>query len=222
MLGLAETFGETIGGLGKFTADMLFIKPISGQMDRLKDAITPTSTKSDLQNYARLQNTKHLLPGNLLNSVAETESSWNPMADSGKAKGLFQFTPETGKGYGLEGAAIWDPYKQTNAAARYFGDLNKQYGGDIAKMLSQYNGGNKAVSDDGSLNLKQETVNYLLKLLPRINGALEQHPEIMGQLYDAKSALANRGQDARVSIQIDQKPGSNIDAQVNGISLVRR
>lgn len=155
MLGLAEAFGGTIGGLGKFTANELFIKPISGQMDMLKDAITPTSTKKDLQNYAKLQNRKHLLPGNLLNSVAETESSWNPLADSGKAKGLFQFTPETGKGYGLEGAALWDPYKQTNAAARYFGDLSKRYGGDIAKMVSQYNGGNKAVSEDGSLNIKQ-------------------------------------------------------------------
>ncbi|KHN59919.1 lytic transglycosylase domain-containing protein [Aeromonas hydrophila] len=218
-------FGNAVGGSLLATAKAGMEIPTKSLIEKIERGgpeVMKSST-SGLQKYAEMINTRSMLPQNLLASVADVESGWDPNAESSAgAVGLFQFMPETAKAYGLEGAALFDPHKQTNAAARYFSDLSKRYGGDITKMLSQYNGGNKAVSDDGSLNLKQETVNYLLKLLPRIEGALDQHPDIMGQLYGAQSALANRGQDARINIQIDQKPGSNIDAQVNGISLVRR
>ncbi|THD45237.1 lytic transglycosylase domain-containing protein, partial [Enterobacteriaceae bacterium ML5] len=162
---------------------------------------------------------KYNLPGGLLNTLVGTESSWNPYAQSGSgAMGLGQMIPETAKAYGLSPDDVWKPEKSLDASGRYLKDNLKRYNGDIAKTLAQYNGGNVAVGKNNSLNLKKETVDYLLKILPQAQGGVEQHPEIMNQLLAAHDRLATSPKDARATIQLDinQMPGSDISAQVKG------
>ncbi|AHK21541.1 lytic transglycosylase [Yersinia similis] len=178
----------------------------------------PKNLKNNIQNFVEQANKTYRLPGNMMSAIAEVESSWNPFAINKKsgAAGLFQFMPLTAKAYGLEADDVFDPNKATFAAGRYLNDLNRRYKGDVAKMLTSYNGGR--IDKDGNLSLKLETVNYLLKLLPEIQGGMDQHPGIMKQLQDAKSNLAGAGKEARATIrlQVEQKPGSDIQAQLAG------
>lgn len=188
----------------------------------------PDALKGNVQNFVSAMNKTANLPGGLMPAIAQAESSWNPLAKGRPdkngmfAKGLFQFWDTTGKAYGLEGDDAYDPNKSTSAAAHYLSDLNKRYKGDVAKMLTSYNGGK--IDKEGNLSLKKETVDYLIKILPQVQGAIDQHPGIMWQLSEARSDLAKGGKDDRATIklQIDQKPGSDISAQVKGIYVTPR
>ncbi|HAW7890718.1 TPA: lytic transglycosylase domain-containing protein [Escherichia coli] len=180
--------------------------------------IPGVATVNGLQDYVRKINRESLLPENMMAAIAEKESGWNPNAISkAGAKGLFQFIPETAKAYGLEGNDVFDPVKSTHAAARYLTDSMKRYGGDIAKVLAQYNGGNVAVGKDNTLRLKSETVDYLLKLMAQIPAMREQRPMLEGKLRNAQQVLASNP-DGRALIQLEilRKPGDNFDAQVVG------
>ncbi|HEI1665309.1 TPA: transglycosylase SLT domain-containing protein [Escherichia coli] len=180
--------------------------------------IPGVATVNGLQDYVRKINRESLLPENMMAAIAEKESGWNPNAISkAGAKGLFQFIPETAKAYGLEGNDVFDPIKSTHAAARYLTDSMKRYGGDIAKVLAQYNGGNVAVGKDNTLRLKSETVDYLLKLMAQIPAMREQRPMLEGKLRNAQQVLAsNPGGRALIQLEVLRKPGDNFDAQVVG------
>lgn len=180
--------------------------------------IPGVATANGLQEYVRKVNRASLLPENMMSAIAQKESGWNPNAISkAGAKGLFQFIPETAKAYGLVGNDVFDPIKSTHAAARYLTDSMKRYGGDIAKVLAQYNGGNAAVGKDNTLRLKSETVDYLLKLMAQIPAMREQRPMLEGKLLNAQQVLASNP-DGRALIQLEilRKPGDNFDAQVVG------
>ncbi|CAB5539788.1 membrane-bound lytic murein transglycosylase D [Citrobacter werkmanii] len=184
----------------------------------------PDALKTNVQTFVGAVNKTVNLPNGLMPAIAQKESSWNPLAlnESSGAAGLFQFMPGTAKAYGLIGNDVYDPNKATVAAGRYLNDLNKRYKGDVAKMLTSYNGGK--IDEDGNLSLKKETVDYLLKILPQVQGATEQHPGIMRQLEAANTILGAGGKNDRatITLQVDQKPGSDISAQVKGITLAPR
>lgn len=179
----------------------------------------PDGLKGNIQNFVKQANNAAGLPSGLMSAIAEKESSWNPLVlnKGSGAAGLFQFIPSTAKAYGLEGDDVFDPNKATIAAAKYLQDNMKRYHGDIAKTLTQYNGGR--IDKQGNLNLNKETIDYLIKILPQVQGGVEQHPGIMWQLSEARGNLAKAGGDARANIKLDinQMPGSDISAQVKGI-----
>lgn len=183
----------------------------------------PDALKTNVQTFVEAVNKTANLPNGLMTAIAQKESSWNPLALNEKsgAAGLFQFMPGTAKAYGLIGNDVYDPNKATVAAGRYLNDLNKRYKGDVAKMLTSYNGGK---IEDGNLSLKKETVDYLLKILPQVQGGLEQHPGLRQKLETASSTLAQGGKNDRatINLQIAQVPGSDISAQVKGIYVTPR
>ncbi len=115
----------------------------------------PDAMKANVQTFVEAANKTANLPNGLMSAIAQKESSWNPLAlnKSSGAAGLFQFMPGTAKAYGLEGDDVYDPNKSTVAAGRYLNDLNKRYKGDVAKMLTSYNGGR--IDKDGNLSLKK-------------------------------------------------------------------
>jgi hypothetical protein len=88
----------------------------------------------------------------LIKGLIKQESQFKTGADSGKARGLTQFTPGTGKQYGLlTDEDFANPDKSINASARYLNDLMGYYeskgvkGDDVAKLaLGAYNGGHQA------------------------------------------------------------------------------
>lgn len=219
-LGFLKAVGNTTLGLltgGNVTIDEIQERWKYGGWNGRKEELVKTVTA---------KNDEAGLPHGLLPAVAGTESSWNPKAfnSSSGAAGLFQFMSDTGNRYGLSTQERYDPDKSATAAAQYFQDNLKRYGGDIAKSLAQYNGGNAAVTSDGNLSLKKETVDYLLKILPQVQGGLEQHPGLRQKLETASSTLAQGGKSDRATIdlQIAQVPGSDISAQVKGIYVTPR
>jgi len=111
------------------------------------------------------------------------ESAFQPFAFSpGRAAGIWQFIPETGKRYGL--TLNWwydgrrDIYAATHAALDYLQDLNKRFKGDWLLALAAYNSGEgtvgramKRAAREGkpmnfwALDLPAETRDYVPKLL---------------------------------------------------------
>lgn len=106
---------------------------------------------------------KHGLPQGLLDAVWAAESGRGKnMRSSAGAQGHFQFMPGTAKTYGLS-----DPYdlpQSADAAARYYANLSKRFGGDVPKMLAGYNWGEGNVEKKGMGNLPEETRGYIAKI----------------------------------------------------------
>ena len=111
------------------------------------------------------------------------ESAFQPFAYShGRASGIWQFIPSTGRRYGLK-QDWWydgrrDVYASTQAAARLLQNLQKQFHGDWLLALAAYNSGEGTVhrairknrrrgkpTDFWSLKLPPETRAYVPKLL---------------------------------------------------------
>lgn len=111
------------------------------------------------------------------------ESAFDPFAYShGRAAGLWQFIPSTGKYFGLT-QSWWhddrrDVIASTDAALTYLDKLSKRFDGDYTLALAAYNSGGGTVSiamrrnrksnkpqDFWSLQLPQETRHYVPKLI---------------------------------------------------------
>lgn len=133
------------------------------------------------------------------------ESAFDPFAYShGRAAGVWQFIPSTGKAYGLE-QDWWhdgrrDISTSTVAALTYLESLHRRFDGDWLLALAAYNAGggnvNKAIrknrnagkpTDFWSLKLPKETQNYVPRLiaLSRIIKESEEHGIILAPLPNA-------------------------------------
>ncbi|MBD2782670.1 lytic transglycosylase domain-containing protein [Xenorhabdus szentirmaii] len=184
--------------------DALKAKTRRGEMtlDELNSIISGTPQKGkplleSMAGYFSMLEKKYGLNPGLLYGIAMTESSGDPNAIGkqtrfGKAKGMFQFMPDTAAQYGLKGDDIFDPYKAAEAAARYLSYLLKLHNGDIDKMLASYNWGETRVLKKGISNLPKETKNYL----PRVKSHMANAPKASPQnsnfdprMFD--NALAN-------------------------------
>jgi membrane-bound lytic murein transglycosylase D len=111
------------------------------------------------------------------------ESAFQPFAYShGRAAGIWQFIPSTGRGFGLKQNWWYDGrrdiYASTQAALDYLSNLSKRFDDDWLLALAAYNSGggtvNKAIrknreknkaTDYWSLNLPKETRTYVPRLL---------------------------------------------------------
>lgn len=111
------------------------------------------------------------------------ESAFDPFAYShGRAAGLWQFIPGTGRMYGLNQNWWYDGRRgiltSTDAALRYLTVLNDTFEGDWLQSLASYNAGEGTVlraikknrqqgkaTDFWSLDLPKETSGYVPKLL---------------------------------------------------------
>jgi soluble lytic murein transglycosylase-like protein len=100
----------------------------------------------------------------LLAGVAQTESGFNPRAQSGAgAKGLMQLMDATARGLGITDS--FDPAQSLDGGARFLGGLLKQFNGDVRLALAAYNAGPGAVKKYGGIPPYQETQRYVPKVL---------------------------------------------------------
>jgi len=125
---------------------------------------------------------EHNMPAELA-LLPIVESAFDPFAYShGRASGMWQFIPATGKRFGLK-QDWWydgrrDVVKSTQAAINYMNYLHKRFDGDWLLALAAYNSGegnvNKAIrtnrrqgkaTDFWSLRLPKETEAYVPKLI---------------------------------------------------------
>lgn len=111
---------------------------------------------------------KQGLPGELA-LLPIVESGFQPNAySSGKAAGLWQFIPSTGRMFGLK-QNWWydgrrDVFTSTQAATRYLKKLNREFDGDWLLTLASYNAGKgnvrKAIKKNKKNTAPQHTGHY--------------------------------------------------------------
>jgi len=120
------------------------------------------------------------------------ESFWDPRANSGVARGLWQFTRGTAREMGLHVGGFGDERlnwrKSTEAAADYLLQLGAQFNYDWALALAAYNGGpgyitrsmkKQGAQDYFSLRLVQETYEYVPRFVAMVQVAKEKYPHLL-------------------------------------------
>jgi len=100
------------------------------------------------------------LDAELISSVVEVESNFNPKAISAKnARGLMQLLPETAARLGVKD--IFDPKENIDAGTHYLHDLLQLYKNDLTLALAAYNAGPDKVQKYGNVPPYRETQSYV-------------------------------------------------------------
>lgn len=131
------------------------------------------SVNSDIESLITEASQKYGVPASLIKAVIETESSFNPQAESkAGAKGLMQLMDGTARGLGVTNS--FDPAQNIDGGTRYLANQLKRYDGDLQTALAAYNAGpgrlqKLGISNDQQLMekfhlLPQETQNYISKI----------------------------------------------------------
>ena len=145
----------------------------------------PRVSLNDAYSYARLaleacEKYPALAPLLLL-SIGIVESGYDPLATSpADARGLYQIWPSTGRllvralGWSYDDSTLYDPEKNTEAAALYLDILFSTYR-DPQMVLAEYNGGplNAGFFRAGVSQLKAETRSYVPRVL-ELHGRLKE------------------------------------------------
>lgn len=136
---------------------------------------------------------KYKLPPELAH-LPILESCFDTKADSGHARGMWQFTRSTGEEYGLSVGFFSDERlnwrKATHSAARYLKKLGDMFNRNWELALAGYNGGpnymKRQMESQGTgnfwkLKLRKETHEYVPKFLAMLKVARNQYPEMYFQ-----------------------------------------
>src|SRR5712691_7060226 len=139
--------------------------------------VNPRVSLTDAYRYARLAlEASEKFPAVdplLLLAIGTVESGYDPQATSHTdARGLYQIWPATGRlllralGWSYDEAALYDPEKNTQAAALYLDILFSTYS-DPQLVLAEYNGGplNAGYFRAGVGQLAAETRSYVPRVL---------------------------------------------------------
>jgi soluble lytic murein transglycosylase-like protein len=103
---------------------------------------------------------RHGLSPELLHSVIQVESNYNPYAVSPKgALGIMQLIPSTARRFGV--ADVFDPMENIEGGARYLEYLFDVFHGDPVLAVAAYNAGENAVAKYGKVPPYAETRNYV-------------------------------------------------------------
>lgn len=107
---------------------------------------------------------EHRVPPELVHSIIETESNYDPWAISSKgAMGLMQLMPLTATQYKVMN--VFDPRQNIQGGVKYLVDLIKLYDGDTQHVLAAYNAGQEAIKKYGGIPPYRETKNYIKKVM---------------------------------------------------------
>ncbi len=120
------------------------------------------------------------------------ESLFFNRADSGHAKGMWQFIPQTANHMGLRIGFMIDERlnwrKATRAAAKYLDRLGEKFNYNWALALAAYNGGPNYVAnavrrqrsyDFWELRLREETAEYVPRFIAMLQVARVKYPSLM-------------------------------------------
>jgi soluble lytic murein transglycosylase-like protein len=107
---------------------------------------------------------KHRVPVDLVHSIIQAESNYNPRAVSAKgALGLMQLMPDTARAYGVENP--FDPAQNIEGGVRYLKDLIKLFDRQTSTVLAAYNAGQEAIKKYGGVPPYRETLNYIRRVM---------------------------------------------------------
>jgi soluble lytic murein transglycosylase-like protein len=111
---------------------------------------------------------RHQIDADLIASVIQAESNFNPRAVSPKgAQGLMQLMPGTASQLGVTNA--FEPETNVDAGTRYLRELLLRYNGDIAKALAAYNAGAHRVQQYNGVPPYRETRAYVARIIRDFN-----------------------------------------------------
>ncbi len=136
----------------------------------------------------------------LLLAIGTVESRYDPQAKSAAdARGLYQIWPSTGRlllrslGRDYDDSALYDPEKNTHAAALYLDILFSTYN-DPQLVLAEYNGGplNAGYFRAGVTQLASETRNYVPQVLELYARLKEKFDKASGPQLDLIHSDARR------------------------------
>lgn len=104
----------------------------------------------------------------LVLAVIETESNFNPRAQSPKnAQGLMQLIPETAERFGVRD--VWDPEQNLRGGMAYLRWLLNYFQGDVKLALAGYNAGEGAVLRHGGVPPFEETRAYVRRIATKLD-----------------------------------------------------
>jgi soluble lytic murein transglycosylase-like protein len=110
---------------------------------------------------------QHAVPAELIHSVIQVESNYNPYAVSPKgAQGIMQLIPATARRFGVEN--VFDAAENIQGGAKYLRYLLDMFGGNYTLALAAYNAGEAAVTRYGGVPPYTETRNYVQQVGKRL------------------------------------------------------
>jgi len=111
---------------------------------------------------------RHHLDPDLVNSVIQAESDFNPRAVSPKgAQGLMQLMPQTASKLGV--ANVFDPSANVEGGTKYLRELLERYNFDLIKALAAYNAGPQRVEQYHGVPPYYETQAYVARVVRDFN-----------------------------------------------------
>jgi soluble lytic murein transglycosylase-like protein len=115
---------------------------------------------------------EHELPAELIRSVIQVESDYNPFAISPKgALGMMQLIPSTARRFGV--GDVFNPVENIRGGAKYLKYLLDLYHGDYGLALAAYNAGEGAVAKHGGVPPYAETRKYVESVQKQFAGAVK-------------------------------------------------
>ncbi len=137
----------------------------SGKMIK-DDIIRVKSAQSGLDAFIQKAANTYKLDPNLIASIINTQSDFNPNAVSpAGAQGLMQLMPATAAELGVTNA--FDPEQNIMGASRYLKNLISRYNGNLGMALTAYNWGMGNL-DRKPESVPAETVHFVSKVLARV------------------------------------------------------
>ena len=154
---------------GKLVRAMV-VTPQPGASANAKPEARPGPAAAALTPTVEQIAAEHSLPPELIHSVIQVESNYNPFAISRKgALGMMQLVPATARRFGVSDA--FNPVDNIRGGARYLKYLLNLYHGNYPLALAAYNAGEEAVARYGGVPPFAETQNYVSEVGKRLEGA---------------------------------------------------
>jgi len=126
-------------------------------------AVSPALPAGAIDRLVAQVAARESLPPQLIHSVIQVESNYDPYAVSPKgALGLMQLIPATARRFGVTNA--FNPADNIQGGAKYLRYLLELYNGDYPLALAAYNAGEGAVARYGGVPPYAETREYLVRV----------------------------------------------------------
>ena len=154
-------------------------------------ASTAAANQAPYHEFVLAAASRYGVDAELISSVMEVESHFNPRAVSVKnARGLMQLLPQTAARLGVRD--IFDPKENIEGGTRYLKELLQLYNNDLTLALAAYNAGPDKVQKYGNVPPYRETESYVKQVKRKYDKNKSAAPARPGTQAAAPSASPTR------------------------------